>query len=200
MEWYTSGMIFLPVRDIRLTRENLSGTTGSYKRWADAVGDSSYEFPNFLPYFKKVNFTAPNYALRGGPPVKYDPSAFSAPGTGGPLHVAFWNYYLPLSKYLAAAFRSAGFKEIAGIQSGSLDGFAQWPATQNPDFAIRDSSETSFGRVAIEQGKLKCYQNTLGKQIIFDGMKAVGVKVESSGQQYTLSARKEVVLAAGAVS
>ena len=164
------------------------------------MGDPSYEFPNFLPFFKKVNFTAPDYSLRGGPRVKYDPLAFSTPGTGGPLHVAFWNYYLPVSKYLAAAFRKAGFKEIAGIQSGSLDGFAQWPATQNPDFATRDSSETSFGRVAIEQGGLQFYQNTLAKKITFDGKNANGVVVESSGQQYTLSAKREVVLAAGSVS
>ena len=94
----------------------------------------------------------------------------------------------------------AGFTEIAGIESGSLDGLAQWPATQNPDFVLRDSSETSYGTMAVEHTDLKFYQNTLAKQIVFDGKIATGVKVESSGATYTLTARKEVILAAGAVS
>lgn len=98
------------------------------------------------------------------------------------------------------AFEKSGFAEISGIQSGTLDGFAQWPATQNPDYAIRDSSETSYGRIGVEKTDLRFYQNTLAKQIIFDGKTASGVKVESSGLGYTLKARKEVILAAGAVS
>lgn len=46
---------------------------------------------------------------------------------------------------------------------------------------------------------MQFYQNTLAKQIIFQGKTAKGVKVVSSGLEYTLKARKGVVLAAGAV-
>ena len=36
------------------------GTVGSYNTWADLVGDSSYEWNNILPFFKKsVAFTPP---------------------------------------------------------------------------------------------------------------------------------------------
>ena len=145
-----------------------------------------------------MNFTAPNYAQRGGPLIKYDTSAFSP--SGGPLKVAFWNYYLPLSQYLRRAFEKTGFAETSGILSGNLTGFAQWPATQNPDLAIRDSSETSYGRLAIEKTDLQFYQNTLAKQIIFQGNTATGVTLETSGLEYTVNARKEVIVAAGAVS
>ena len=152
-----------------------------------------------MSYFQKgVNFTAPSYAQRGGPVIKYDTSAFGP--SGGPLKVAFWNYYLPLSQYLRHAFEKIGFAEIPGIQSGNLIGFAQWPATQNPDLAIRDSSETSYGRLAIEKTDLQFYQNTLAKQIVFQGKTVTGVDLETSGLRYTLKARKEVVIAAGAVS
>ena len=167
--------------------------------WADAVQDSTYELPNFISYFQKgINFTAPNYAQRGGPTIQYDTSAFSP--RGGPLKVAFWNYYLPLSQYMRRAFERTGFAEISGIQNGNIIGFAQWPATQNPDRATRDSSETSYGRLAIEKTSLQFYQNTLAKQILFQGKTVTGVNLESSGLNYTLEARKEVVLAAGAVS
>ena len=44
------------------------------------------------------------------------------------------------------------------------------------------------------------YQQTLAKKILFSADKvATGVRIETAGIQYTLSARKEVILAAGAV-
>lgn len=175
------------------------GTIGSYQAWADEVGDQSYAFENILPYFQKsVQFTAPNYGKRGGPVVAYNPSAFSS--SGGPLHVSFWNYFIPVSLYVQKALQSLGFKENGDIQSGRLLGFAQYPATLNAKTQIRDSSETSFGQEAIAKTRLQIYQRTLAKQILFKGKTASGVHVVTAGNSYTLSARKEVILAAGPVS
>lgn len=37
------------------------GTISSYQQWAELVGDSSYCFENWLPYFAKgINYTVPN--------------------------------------------------------------------------------------------------------------------------------------------
>jgi choline dehydrogenase len=37
------------------------GTVASYQEWADLVGDDSYTFDQWLPYFAKgVNYTVPN--------------------------------------------------------------------------------------------------------------------------------------------
>lgn len=41
---------------------------------------------------------------------------------------------------------------------------------------------------------------TLAKRILFTGTVATGVTVDTAGAVYTLSARKEVILAAGSVS
>ena len=54
--------------------------------------------------------------------------------------------------------------------------------------------------MAVEKTDLQFYQNTLAKQVIFDGKTASGVKLETSGLRYTLKARKEVVIAAGVVN
>ena len=94
---------------------------------------------------------------------------------------------------------SLGFKENGGIQSGSLLGFAQYPATLDPVALTRDSSETSFGQAAIASTGLQIYQRTLAKQIVFNGTAASGVRVDTAGASYTLSATKEVILAAGTV-
>ena len=161
--------------------------------------DESYTFENLLPYFKKsVMFTPPDYGKRGGPTVAYDPSAFTH--SGGPLKVAYWNYYIPVSQYFRRGLLRLGFKENGGIESGSLLGLTQYPATLNPHSQTRDSSETSFLRQAIANTGLQVYQRTLAKRIIFDGKTAVGAVVETAGVSYTLFARKEVVLAAGQVS
>ena len=144
------------------------------------MGDQSYTFENLLPYFQKsINFTPPNYAQRGGPQVAYEPSAYSP--SGGPLHVSYWNYYFPVSQYFARGLQSLGFKENGGIESGSLLGFAQYPATLYPDVQIRDSSETSFGQRAIRHTGLQIYQRNLAKQIIFNGKTATGVNVVTTG-------------------
>ncbi|KAJ5957962.1 alcohol oxidase [Penicillium vulpinum] len=175
-------------------------TKGAYQTWADQVDDPSFTFDNLLPYFmKSINFTAPNLTLRGGPQVSYDPKPFSS--SGGPLRVSFWNYFIPASDIIAKGLRKLGFKETSQIQSGSLLGFAQYPATLTPDTQVRDSAETSFLVAAIEtdsNSNLQLYPNTLAQQILFDSNKtAVGVLVETTGWRYELSARKEVILAAG---
>jgi choline dehydrogenase len=52
-----------------------------------------------------------------------------------------------------------------------------------------------------DEKNLKVFTHTLAKQVLFDGNKtATGVLVETAGFNYTLSASKEVILSAGAVS
>ena len=145
-----------------------------------------------------MTFTSPNVPLRGGPAIAYDDGAFDP--TGCPLHVAFWNYYVPLSGAIARGLERLGFRETGKIQSGSLLGYAQFPATIDPSTQTRESSQTSFLAAATRAGapsNLQVYNNTLAKAIEFDGKKAVGVSVMSSSTGYSLSARKEVILAAG---
>jgi choline dehydrogenase len=175
------------------------GTKGSYDEWASQVGDQSWSFDSVLPYFQKsCNFTPPNYTKRGGPAIKVDPSAFSV--SGGPLKISYWGYYLPVSAYFRQALDKLGFKENdAGILAGSLLGYAQYPSTLDPDAMVRDSSQTSFGQAAIQETTLQYYIRTLAKKIIFDGKTATGVQVTTAGKTYTLHARKEVILAAGAL-
>lgn len=207
MEWPINGMKLSgpegKSRDdsILTNGAHIRGTVGSYDRWADLVGDTSYSLSNLLPYFKKgVHFTPPDITLRGGPPVAFDASAFDA-SSSGPLHVSFWNYYAPVSSYIARGLKRLGFSETGQIQSGSLLGYAQFPATLHPDKQIRDSSQTSYLDAAIAANtfaNLQLYPDTLAKHILFAGNKtATGVHVSTAGAEYVLSARKEVIVASG---
>ncbi len=179
-----------------------SGTVGAYQQWADKVGDPSYTFQALLPYFEKSpHLTPPDYGKRQvGGQVLYDPTAFSP--AGGPLQVSYSNFWQPISDYLKNAFSSLGLTPLPGFSSGSLLGYAEFTVTVDPEAETRSSSETSFLQSAIPNSPLfQIYQRTLANQIIFNENKtAVGVAVSTSGISYSLSARKEVILAAGVVS
>ena len=182
-------------------------TIDAFSKWATDVGDTSYEFENVLPYYEKsVNFTPPDYSKRTlSPPVKYNASAYSP--SGGPLHVSYWNYYFPISKYFAKGFQKVGLTEVGSIESGSLlvpgshtGSYAQWPATLSPAKETRDSSQTSFLTDALKRKlPITVYDKTLAKKILFDANKnAIGVNVTSGKKAFTLTAKKEVIIAAGA--
>lgn len=72
-------------------------------------------------------------------------------------------------------------------------------ATIDPAAETRSSSQTAFLSQKTQNSSLQVYTWTLAKRILFDGHKvATGVVVTSNSSAYTLSARKEVILSAGA--
>ncbi|KAL8784755.1 MAG: hypothetical protein Q9213_003786 [Squamulea squamosa] len=174
------------------------GTKSSYQRWADAVGDQSYTFDRFLPYFEKsLKFTAPDENLRfaNGTP-EYDPTVL---GNGsGPLSLTFSHYVQAFGTWATKGLQDLGFPIIKNFQSGALLGQSYSMLTINATDMTRDSSETSFLRRGLSYPNYIVYQSTLAKKILFDGNKtATGVIVDTQGKEYTLRATKEIILTAG---
>jgi choline dehydrogenase len=173
-------------------------TKGAYQQWADLVGDDSYTWPNFLHYLEKsVQFTPPNLEKMGpNVSIPYDSSVYSK--SGGPLQVSYPNYRQPFDEYLIKAFSGSGMKEITGLSSGHLDGFATSTFVFDPTTQTRSSSEASFLQQALSSTSLKVYIKTLAQKVLFDNKKrATGVQVQTNSANYTLSARKEVIVSAG---
>ena len=172
--------------------------------WADEVGDSSYTFDNLLPFYKKsVDYTPPSISYKNSTNSQSD-SAFDP--SGGPLQVSFGKYEDPFGTWTQVALEAAGQVAINGFQSGELMGSAYMAFTANPIDGHRSTSESSFLESARSPTNLKIYKNTLAQKVIFKGRQnvAVGVAVSSvanSGNEsstYTLSAKREVILSAGA--
>ena len=176
----------------------------TFKKWVDQVGDSSYQFEQLLPFFKKSpQFTAPKPGMYTNSSNDQVGSAFST--SGGPLQVSFGNYVQPFSTWAQRALEAVGQKEIDGFNSGNLIGSAFATFTIDPINAHRSSSETSFLQSALRNTTLQVYQYTLAQKILFDAENiAKGVAVTTQGSNgtqkinYTLSARKEVIVSAGA--
>ena len=173
-------------------------TKGTFQRWADHVGDDSYTWDNMAPFMKRVVDFSANAARRpANATPKYDPSVFST--TGGPLKLSYPAWVNPVSYYGPHAFQTLGLKEIPGFTNGDLQGWGWYQWTIDPSTGLRSSAESSYLSQAFERPGLTTYVNSRVQRIILDKNNcAVGVNVTNDGKrQFTISARKEVILAAG---
>lgn len=180
------------------------------QKWADEVDDKGYTWANFLPYLKKSVTYSPLNITYVNSTNSQDDSAFNSPPLG-PLQVSFGRYEDPFGTWAQRAFQAIGQAAIRGFQTGKLIGSAYIPFTEDFVSGSRSSSYSSFllNAFALGQGpSIRVYNNTLARRILFKPgtNTANGVLVSSStpgnnknnNQTYTLRARKEVIVSAGA--
>ena len=155
-----------------------------------------------LPFLQRsVALDPPNSAFRlPNDTTLYNLSSFGS--NNGPVHVGYPNFADPMDEWIQKSLSGLGLSSIPGFASGQLLGYAETIQTIDGKTQTRTTSETGYLRQALlNEPNLVVYQRTLAKRILFDTNKrATGVMVNTAGVEYVLSARKEVVLSAGAVS
>jgi choline dehydrogenase len=170
--------------------------------WANKTGDASYTWSSFFPFFQRsVKLNGPNASVRpANASVDFEQEIYAA--STGPVQVSFANFANSISSYFGPALTQVGIKEIPGFLSGNLFGWQYTALSIDPIEQIRSSSETAYLSESFRESttNLYVYRSTLAKNIVFNGTTAIGVNVESGGLIYQLSAKKEIVLSAGAVS
>lgn len=115
--------------------------------------------------------------------------------------MSFATWANPLSSFANQAWQSLGLPIAQDFVSGNLTGVQYSMNTINPDGQIRDTSYSSFLQNVVDDTPIRVYNNTLAKRILFNNdSTATGVLVTSDAMQYTIFARREVILSAGAVS
>ena len=168
------------------------------------MGDQSYSWDNFLPFYKKsCNYTAYNPVLYNSTIYPQDPGLFEP--DGGPLHVSFSNYADAFGTWAQKGFVGVGMEVLHSLNAGVLNGSAYSTLSIDPRNGYRSSSESSFLQAALQNGTAPIvYKNSLVRRILFDNNTATGVLVATAGTygtkplNFTLSARKEVIISAGA--
>lgn len=168
--------------------------------WAQFVNDSSYLYDNVLPFYQKtVHFTPPNLAYREpNATALYNESAFDA--DGGPLEVSYANYAMPFSSWVKLGMEAIGIKETADFNSGSLMGSQYCASTIRASDQTRSSSHSAFFDGPAQYPRLVVYPYTMAKKIIFDSLNSArGVVVQTGENSYSIFARKEVIVSAGAI-
>ncbi|KAK6860484.1 alcohol oxidase [Apiospora arundinis] len=173
------------------------GTAQSYDKWAAAVGDTSYSWDRFEPYFKKsVAFRPPSSSRAPNATAEYNPAAFTA--RAGPLEVGYPNYAQPFASWLQPSLNEIGVPTTQDFNSGKLMG-CQYASTTINSNMKRETSETSFLRIAAGRPNLTVIQLALAKRILFDSNKrATGVVYQIGPLTFTANAAREVIVSAGA--
>ena len=173
------------------------GNKGIFDVWASLTNDASWSWDSVFSYFKKsVTLTPPNTSIRqANATAIYNAAAF---GNSGPLDVTWSNYASPLGTWHEKGLAAIGIAPGADFQSGSLNGSTWIPLTEKAEGQTRESSATSFLEGVLGNSKLKIYAHTMAQKITFSGNTANGVNVRTLGLNYKLTAKKEVIVSAGA--
>ena len=157
------------------------GHHSDYDDWA-ALGNRGWGHDDVLPYFRR----AENFE-RGS-------DAWHA--RGGPLNVAALRDPNPAAQAFVAAARQAGYPYNDDFNGRQQEGFGLYHVTQRD--GIRHSTARAYLRPAMARNNLTVWTDTQALQLIFDGTRAAGVRCRGSAGDFTIHARREVILCAGA--
>ncbi|KAL9602708.1 MAG: hypothetical protein Q9219_001698 [cf. Caloplaca sp. 3 TL-2023] len=170
---------------------------GVFAKWADEVGDDSWQYDNVHKYYNKAtNFTPPDLSTRwANATPTYDPALIV---TGGPLDVSYGAYAYSWTTWLAVALDGIGIKNTNSFITGELNGSAWQQHTINHTTGFRASADRGYLRPFLHRPNLVVIDSTLGERVLFDADKrATGIEVTTANVTYTLNATREVIVSGG---
>lgn len=159
------------------------GHKHDYDLW-EQLGNKGWSYADLLPYFKKSQ-----HQERG---------ACEYHGTDGPLNVADLRVNHKVSHTFVEAAVEVGFPANNDFNGENQEGVGLYQVTQKN--GNRCSSAAAYLRPAEDRENLTIITKANVSKIVMEGKKAVGVEYLDKGNTYSLSANKEVLLSAGAIS
>ncbi len=158
------------------------GQAEDYDRW-QALGNSGWSYDDVLPYFKKSEDNE-----RGA-------DAFH--GSGGPLKVSDLRLRRPIADYFIEAAEQIGIPRNTDYNGATQEGVDYFQQTAHQGF--RWSTARGFLHPILKRPNLEVRVKAHTKRILFDGRRASGIEYLQNGKTYTARAKREVILAAGAI-
>lgn len=159
------------------------GQAEDYDAWAEA-GNDGWSFDEVLPYFKSLE----HYA---------DGAEGDLRGRGGPLYVEQLRKPHLLSTAFVAAAAQTGIPSIPDYNGAQQEGAAVVQVTQKRGW--RQSASKAFLHKALKRKNVSLITNALVSRIVVQDGTAKGITYSSNGEEKTINARREVILAAGAI-
>ncbi|CAG9857891.1 unnamed protein product [Phyllotreta striolata] len=164
------------------------GTPADFdKRWHGA-GIKGWSWNEVLPFFKRSEGN-----------LQYNKYDHKYHGKNGPMTVSD-HYYVPeLANALLQGAAEANYTISTDLNGAKVDGFAI------PQSYIKDGARVSMAKAYLRphrksQNLHVMLNSTVTKILIDDKKVAYGVEFVYNGKKYTVKARREVVLAGGAVN
>jgi len=159
----------------------IRGQREDYDRWRQ-LGNAGWGYDDVLPYFRKAEDQQ-----RG---------ADAYHGVGGPLTVSDPSEPHPLCEAYIAAAEQCGYPRNPDFNGARQEGFGYVQVTLRN--GLRSSTATGYLRQARRRKNLSVITRAHATRILFSGKSATGVEFLHRGQQRSVNARCEVILAGGA--
>ena len=162
---------------------HVRGNAHDYDEW-ESHGAVGWNYQNCLPYFKKLEnhqCVTSEYA-----------------GDDGPVAISGGNNMSnPLYRAFIDAGVNAGYGETEDYNGYRQEGFGQ--KFMNVDQGVRASTSHAYLKGAKRRSNLTVLKHALVKKINFAEKAATGIECEIAGSTHEFSARREVILCAGAI-
>ncbi|KIV85530.1 hypothetical protein PV11_01215 [Exophiala sideris] len=177
------------------------GNQESFNAWND-VGNSGWGWNALLPYFEKSEtYTPKNYSGAEVQPELQNPNVH---GTSGPVQVSYPNYYWPQTNNWFEALHELGIPTSAEPNEGLSAGGYFLPLDIDPINQTRSDARRSYYDPNIARTNFNVQDNSQVTRVLFDtseNLTATGVEFATgaSAPRQTVYARREVILAAGAI-
>ena len=159
------------------------GNPADYDGWAQQ-GCTGWSWDDVLPYFMKSE--------------RYDGGDDAIRGRDGPLAVEDYRTILPLTHRFVEAAQQAGFALNPDINGARQDGVGYSQMTRLGRF--RASTARTYLARAKGRANLRIETGALASRLILDGKRCIGVAFTQAGTAREATARREVIVAGGAVN
>ncbi len=159
------------------------GQPEDFDEW-EALGNKDWGFRSVLPYFKRAEDN--------------ENGADEYHGAGGPLTVSNLRVKHPISDAFLEAAVNAGMPHLKDINRPPQDGIGFLQATQRN--GRRCSAARAYLWPIMGQGNVDVLTSALVRRILFTGKRATGVEYERDGVMQKATARKAIILSAGALA
>jgi choline dehydrogenase len=161
----------------------IRGQREDFDAWRDA-GNIGWGWDDLLPYFKRAEDQA-----RG---------ADEWHGTGGPLAVTDPSEPHPLCDAFIEGAAELQIPRDADFNGASQEGVGYYQFTEKN--GLRVSAARAYLNPAKKRTNLRVVTDALAARVVFEGRRAVAVEYRRGGVARTVRARREVILAAGAIA
>ena len=166
----------------------IRGHRNDYDDWS-AAGNPGWGWDDVLPYFKK----AENNEQFGDDPV-HGPLH----GTSGPLNITFIDQPSALHETFCEAAEQLQYRRNENFNGAEQDGFGIHQVTQKG--GRRWSTAVAYLNPARNRPNLDIVTDGRVTRVVLDGKRATGVEIADGAARHEIHARREVILAAGAIA
>ncbi len=158
------------------------GNARDYDDWAQ-MGNQGWSYEDVLPYFKKTERRKEGAdAYRGGE---------------GPLAIAEFPERYELMDAVLRAGEELGYPPNPDYNGERQEGFAYYQVTQKN--GVRHSAYRAFLKPALKRGNIELVTNAMALRVVLAEGRASAVVFERGGAIEIATARREVIVCAGAV-